>query len=194
MISLDLEGRSHLDELARITGRSAGAILRLLIGQAEIRPGAQLVDDDARAPSHLLLRPGAHAHRLEELRQAAGCSRSRLVRQLLRQCPTPPAPDLRIRPSITVVRLPDPPRPVRRQKGHRPARHHASLTYVHALLRRPENEDVYQRLGRLAAATGRTIAETLRLLVLQAEVTLPPDIQLEDGPVIVRITRRSDER
>lgn len=187
MLSLDADALDRLERLRDVTQRTSSAILRMLVAQAAIVPGAHLDAPAPRRTRHVLFRPGPVAHRLDRLSRDAACSRSALVRQLLAQCPVPALPDLHLPPAISLVR---PARPSFTDTGRvRGARQRATPRHLYALLRDPANEDLRERIEHLAAATGRSIGETLRLLVMQAQVSPLPDIHLRDGPVIVRITR-----
>lgn len=187
MLNLDAAAFSRLRQLRAVTCRSTSAILRLLVAQADVVPGARLDTSPPRWTQHVLFRPGPLTARLTLLCRQAGCGRSALARQLLAQCPVPALPDIHLPPAISLVR---PARPSLTRAGNvRGARQRATPSYLHALLRDPDHEDLHDRLNRLAVATNRSLAEVLRLLVMQAQVSLTPDIHLQDGPVIVRITR-----
>ena len=187
MLALDANAFRRLDDLKDVTRRPASAILRMLVAQAGVAAGQRLVPAAASQTRHLLFRLGPLAARLESLCLQAGCSRSALVRQLLTQCPVPALPNPSLPLVITVLR---PQRPSCTRAGHpRPPRRRAIPNYLYALLSAPGNDDTRARLAALASATGRSVGETLRLLVMQARLDPTPDIHLQDGPVIVRITR-----
>ena len=187
MLALDANAFRRLSDLKAVTRRPTSSIIRLLVAQAALAQGATLVPTDAHHTRHLLFRPGPLAGPLESLCVRAGCSRSALVRQLLTQCPVPALPNPSLPLVITVLR---PQRPSCTRAGHpRPPRRRATPNYLYALLGAPGNDDTRARLAALASATGRSVGETLRLLVMQARLDPTPDIHLQDGPVIVRITR-----
>ena len=190
MISLDPPSAAILAAIQRRTGRSAPAILRLLARQAAVLPNTRLEPDGAPSAHLLQLRPDVDAARLRALARQAGCRASRLARQLLAQARIPDGPDIALPPVLSVVR------PWRhRRRAWKPGsydRHAGDVRAMLALLRAPEQHDARHRLRQLAAATGRSQAETLRLLILSAHVAGDPDVILQDGPVVVRL--RSDPR
>ena len=188
MLALDAGALRRLQALRSVTRRPTSAILRMLVAQAEVTTGQRLVPAAASHTRHVLFRPGPLAGSLEALCLQAGCSRSALARQLLAQCPVPALPNPSLPPVITVLR---PQRPSFTRAGHaRTARHRATPNYLYKILGEPTNDDTRARLAALASATGRSVGETLRLLVMQACLEPTPDIHLQDGPVIVRITRQ----
>jgi hypothetical protein len=192
MLSLDTAAFARLTRLRHVTQRSTSTILRMLVAQSDIAPGTRL---RPHAPPHahqVLFRPGLSAGRLDALCDQAACTRSALVRQLLAQCPVPTLPDIHLPPVITLVR---PARPAYTKAGRiRGVHPRAVPSYLYDLLAAPDNQDLRARLEHLARTTGRSIGEVLRLLVGQAQVSTTPDIHLEDGPVIVRITRQIPPR
>ena len=68
-------------------------------------------------------------------------------------------------------------------------RRRAHQKELEKLLREPDMRDVRERLGLLAAASGRSMAEVLRVLVLTAAVSPEPPVRLADGLAIIRIRR-----
>jgi hypothetical protein len=194
MLSLDTAAFARLTRLRHVTQRSTSTILRMLVAQADIAPGARLRPPAPPHAHQVLFRPGSLADRLDALSIQAGCTRSALARQLLAQCPVPTLPDIHLPPVITLVR---PARPAYTKTGRiRGVHRRAVPSYLYDVLRNPDQADLRERLERLAAATGRSIGEVLRLLVGQAQVSTTPDIHLQDGTVIVRITRitQGDDR